>query len=99
ARGRYGADGRIALAARGESRQYGPFTLEASGTAARPVAHVTAPRPGLGVGLADVSATVRGAGDAYLVTADAGTDYGPLALDAAVTMGPLAVELRQDTSF
>jgi len=100
-RGRYDANGRIAFTARGSSNQYGPLGVDVTGTVARPVARVTAARPGLGVGLVDVTATVRGDNGVYLVTANGGTDYGPFEADAAVTTGkgPLAISLRQGTRF
>jgi translocation and assembly module TamB len=100
-RGAYGADGSIRFAARGSSDQYGPLGVDVTGTVARPVIRATAARPGLGVGLADVVATIRGNDGTYAVVARGGTDYGPFDADVAVMTGrgPLAIELRRGTSF
>jgi len=100
-RGRYGTDGSIRFNARGDSRQYGPLAVDVTGTVARPVVRATASRPGLGIGLADLVATVRGDNGAYAVVAKGGTDYGPFDANILVMLGkgPLTVELRQGTSF
>ncbi|NDU79361.1 hypothetical protein GWI34_43290, partial [Actinomadura sp. DSM 109109] len=75
--GRYDpANGKLALTADASSRQYGPITARMSGTAADPVILIHAPRPGVGVGLADLDARIVGRGDAYAVTAKGGTTYG-----------------------
>jgi translocation and assembly module TamB len=99
-RGRYDADGRISFAANATSDQYGPIGVTASGTVASPVLHLAAARPGVGVGLADLVADVRGNNDTYLVTAKAQSDYGPIDANMAVAVGKgLTVELRQGTAF
>lgn len=100
-RGRYEANGRISFAASATSDQYGPIGVTANGTVASPVLHLAAARPGVGVGLADLVADVRGANDVYLVTAKAQSDYGPIDanMTVAVGKGPLTVELRQGTAF
>jgi translocation and assembly module TamB len=92
-RGRYDADGRISFAANATSDQYGPIGVTASGTVASPVLHLAAAHPGVGVGLADLVADVRGNNDTYLVTAKAQSDYGPIDANmAAVGKGPLTVD-------
>lgn len=100
-RGRYGADGSVRFTAQGSSTQYGPLAVEVTGTVSRPLVHATAQRPGLGIGLANVVATIRGDGGTYLVMAEGGTDYGPVVADIAVTMdkGPLTIAVRQGTNF
>jgi len=80
--GFYRPDGRIGLKARGASASYGAFALDVSGTLAKPLAHLRAGRPGLGIGLAALEATLEGAGGAYRVLARGQSDYGPFALDA-----------------
>jgi len=99
--GRYGADGSVRFTARGNSRQYGPLGVDVTGTLERPLVRVAAARPGLGVGMADVAATIRGQGGTYLVAATGGTDYGPFAADVAVITdrGPLTIDMRQGTRF
>ncbi|BAK65594.1 hypothetical protein SLG_09190 [Sphingobium sp. SYK-6] len=99
-RGRYGADGSLRFAASGSSDQYGPLSLDVTGSVARPVVRLAAPRPGLGIGVADLEATVRGNDGTYLVDAQGVTDYGPLKADVAVrTGGALAIDVRQGTNF
>ena len=99
--GRYGADGSVRFSARGSSDQYGPLGVEVTGTVDKPLIRVAAARPGMGVGLADVVATIRGDRGTYLVVANGGTDYGPFAADVAVITGsgPLAIDVRQGTRF
>jgi translocation and assembly module TamB len=99
--GRYDADGRIAFAANAASDQYGPIGVSASGSVANPVLHLVAAHPGVGVGLADLVADVKGQNGAYLVTASAGTDYGPVKanITVATAQGPLAIDLHPGTSF
>lgn len=100
-RGSYGANGAVRFAARGSSDQYGPLGIDVTGSVSRPVIRIAAARPGLGVGLAQVVATVRGEGDAYAVIATGDTDYGPLAANLAIVTGrgPLAIDIRDGTRF
>lgn len=99
--GSYTADGGIDFTARGVSDQYGPLGVDVSGSIARPVARIAAARPGFGVGLRNVVATVRGSGNGYAVIADGESDYG--ALDANVDIlagsGPLTIAVNEGTSF
>lgn len=99
--GAYAADGSIRFNARGSSNQYGPLTVGVTGTATRPVATVTAASPGLGVGMSNVIATIRGDGASYAVTGNGDTDYGPLAADVNVFVGngPMVVAVNPGTSF
>ncbi len=100
-RGRYGADGSIRFSAQGSSDRYGPLEVSATGTVARPVIRAALARPGMGVGLANVVATIRGNDGAYAVLATGDTDYGPFDANALVTTGrgPLTVALNPGTSF
>ncbi|WP_206237995.1 translocation/assembly module TamB domain-containing protein [Novosphingobium terrae] len=98
--GRYDEKGRIAFAANASSDKYGPLGVTASGTVASPVLHLVAAKPGVGMGLADLVADVRGQNGTYLVTAKANSDYGPIAANVAVATGKqLAVDLRPGTVF
>ena len=99
--GRYAADGSVRFSARGTSDQYGPLGVDVTGTLAQPLIRATAARPGLGVGLADVVATIRGEGGTYRIVANGGTDYGPLAADMVVITdkGPLTIDLHRGTRF
>ncbi|MCK9542795.1 MAG: hypothetical protein M0R03_12280, partial [Novosphingobium sp.] len=80
--GSYSPDGgRIVLNANGVSRQYGLLGVQVAGTIASPDAVVTADRPGLGIGLANLRARVTGATGGYRLAATGDTDYGPLTAD------------------
>lgn len=83
--GSYAPNGQITLNADATSSQYGKVGVRVTGTIANPQAHVTADRPGLGIGLANLDARVTGATGGYRLVATADTDYGPLSAD--VTLG------------
>ncbi len=99
--GSYTPSGGISFSAKGMSNQYGPLGVKVSGSVARPVATIAAARPGLGVGLNNVVATIRGNAQGYAVVADGNSDYGPF--DANVDIlaggGPLTVDLKPGTQF
>ncbi|WP_066546388.1 MULTISPECIES: translocation/assembly module TamB domain-containing protein [unclassified Sphingomonas] len=89
------ADGPIRFAATGYSTQYGPVAAQVEGTVARPVVLLRAARPGVGVGLSDLVARVRGQGDGYAIVANGETDYGPVRADVLLrTAGALSVDVR-----
>lgn len=97
--GRYAlSNGAIVVDADAYSTQYGPLTARVTGTAIAPVVVLTAARPGLGVGLANVRARVVGSGGAYAIIASGGTDYGPFTADVLVRPGAqLAVDVHRVT--
>jgi translocation and assembly module TamB len=99
--GSYSADGQIRFNARGSSNQYGPLSLAVTGTLSRLTATVNAARPGLGVGMTDVVATIRSNGPSYAVTGNGNTDYGAFAadLDVATGNGPIAIAVNPGTRF
>jgi translocation and assembly module TamB len=91
-RGSYSPDGRITLDADGVSRAYGRVGVQVAGTIASPQAVVTAERPGLGIGLANLRARVTGARGGYRLAATGDTDYGPLTADVTLgTGGPTSL--------
>jgi translocation and assembly module TamB len=98
-RGSYSPDGRIDLRAQGVSRQYGPVGVQVAGTVASPRAIVTAARPGLGIGIAGLSAEIRNTGNAYAILARGRSDYGDFTADVSVqtAAGPLTVDIRRAT--
>lgn len=100
-KGSYTAAGGIAFDARAISDQYGPLGINVSGTIARPVARIAASRPGLGIGLSDVVADIRGNAAGYAVSANGNSDYGPFDanVDILANRGPLTIDLKQGTSF
>lgn len=94
--GSYDPSGRLAASAQGWSAQYGPLSARVGGTVTDPVVLLRAPRPGVGVGLADLDARIVGRGGAYAVTAKGGTDYGPFTADVLVRPGAqLAIDVRK----
>lgn len=95
--GRYDLNtGAVLVEADAYSAQYGPLFARVTGSATAPVVNLRAPRPGLGVGLANLNARVVGRGGAYAVTATGGTTYGPFNADVLVTPGAqLAVDIRR----
>jgi translocation and assembly module TamB len=93
--GRYDPSGRILVDANAYSTKYGPLTARVTGTATSPEVLLRAPRPGLGVGLANLQAHVKGANGAYAVTATGDTNYGPFNADVLVRPG---AQLRVDVN-
>ncbi|MDE8653610.1 translocation/assembly module TamB domain-containing protein [Novosphingobium album (ex Liu et al. 2023)] len=85
--GSYAPDGRITLAADGTSRRYGRIGVRVAGTIADPNAHVTAERPDLGIGLANLDARIDGVRGGYRLDLTGDTDYGPLKADVTLGMG------------
>ena len=85
--GNYGSRSGIAFTGRGYSNKYGPLSVSLSGTVVAPVAKVIAARPGFGVGLANVSATIRGNRLGYGIIARGESDYGPFTADLDLLSG------------
>jgi translocation and assembly module TamB len=94
--GRYMADGRILFRGAGNSGQYGPFALDATGTVARPAVHLHADRPNVGIQLSNVDARLTGSGTGgYEVVASGGSPYGPFNGDVVITTGgPLRLGIK-----
>lgn len=95
--GSYAGNGRIAFRATGNSAQYGPIALVASGTVAKPLVHLHADRPNVGIQLANVDADLSGNGaGGYEVRAKGGSPYGPFSGDLGITTakGPLRLDIR-----
>lgn len=94
--GRYDPKGGILLDADAASTQYGPLFARVTGTVTNPLVRLRAPRPGVGIGLANLDARVAGRGGAYQVNATGGTTYGPFTADVLVRPGTqLAVDIRR----
>lgn len=94
--GRYDPAGPLSLTADAYSNSYGPLFARITGSLTAPIVNLRAPRPGLGVGLADLNARVRGQNGAYAVTATGGTSYGPFSADVLVRTGrQLSVDVRK----
>jgi len=85
--GFYAPDGRLALNADGVTDAYGRVGVRVAGTLTNPQAVVTAERPDLGIGLANLRANITGARNGYRLDAVANTDYGPLTADVVLGTG------------
>ena len=90
------ANGALLVDADAYSTQYGPLYARVTGSSTAPVVRLRAPRPGVGIGLANLDARVVGRGGAYQVNASGGTNYGAFTADVLVTPGnQLAVDIRR----
>ncbi|WP_428629161.1 translocation/assembly module TamB domain-containing protein [Sphingopyxis sp.] len=95
--GSYAPNGQIQLTARANSTDYGPVGVQLAGTISDPRAVVTAERPGLGIGLANLVARINGAPNGYRLAATGDTDYGPLSADVVLltAAGPLTIDIAR----
>lgn len=95
--GSYAPSGQINLTARANSTDYGPVGVQLAGTISDPRAVVTAERPGLGIGLANLVAKINGAPNGYRLAATGETDYGPLSADVVLltAAGPLTIDIQR----
>ncbi|HEY6917451.1 MAG TPA: translocation/assembly module TamB domain-containing protein [Allosphingosinicella sp.] len=93
--GTYAPNGRINLRAIGTSTQYGPLAVVVTGAARQPLVRLRAARPGFGIGLSDVDATIRGTGQGYAITASGQSQYGPFSADVTILSGrgPLRIDV------
>ena len=93
--GRYDPAGPLLVNADAYSTQYGPVTARVTGTLLAPVATIRAARPGLGVGLVNVTATIRGQGGRYAIITRGGSNYGPFRADLLLRpAAPLTADIR-----
>jgi translocation and assembly module TamB len=94
--GTYAGNGRIALKANGVSNRYGRIGVRLAGTLTDPDARVTAERPDLGIGLANLEARITGARGGYRLDMTGDTDYGPLSADLILgTSGPTLLDIQR----
>ncbi|MGC6401272.1 translocation/assembly module TamB domain-containing protein [Sphingomonas sp. FW199] len=98
-RGSYDFAGPLLIDADAVSTQYGPLSARVSGTVAAPLVLLRAPRPGVGIGLANLEARVRGQGDAYAITATGGTNYGPFNANLVIRTTPRLNATIRDSLF
>ena len=85
--GTWSPNGRINIRAAGVSRQYGAFAVVVTGTVDRPQVQLRAANPGFGIGLRDVSATVRAVAGGYRINATGQSQYGPFTADVTILQG------------
>jgi translocation and assembly module TamB len=90
-------DGRINIRASGVSRAYGAFAVVVTGTATRPQIELRAASPGFGIGLRDISATVRAVAGGYAISARGQSAYGAFEADVTILSGrgPMTIEVRR----
>jgi translocation and assembly module TamB len=90
-------DGRINIRAAGVSRAYGALAVVVTGTATRPQIQLRAASPGFGIGLRDVTATVRAVAGGYAISARGQSAYGPFEADVTLLSGrgPMTVDVRR----
>lgn len=93
--GSYSQAGQINLVAAGVSNRYGKVGARVTGTLTNPDARITAERPGLGIGLADLDARITGARNGYRLEMTGNTDYGPLTADVVLaTRGAMQIDIN-----
>ena len=85
--GSYSPDGQLTLNADAITDQYGRVGVRVAGTLTDPRATITAERPNLGIGLANLQADITGAPGGYRLIAEGSTDYGPLTADVVLGTG------------
>lgn len=90
-------DGRINIRAAGVSRAYGALAVVVTGTATRPQIQLKAATPGFGIGLRDVTATVRAVAGGYAINATGQSAYGPFEADLTILSGrgPMTIDIRR----
>ncbi|MFM9977461.1 MAG: translocation/assembly module TamB domain-containing protein [Sphingomonadaceae bacterium] len=95
--GSYRPDGQIDFRARGRSRSYGPLTVSATGSLARPRVRLVADSPGFGLGLRRVTADLVGTPAGYAVTSRGDSNYGPFSADVLIRTGrgPLTIDIAR----
>lgn len=88
--------GRLDFNLAAQSAKYGPLSAEAGGTLKAPTLTLRAEKPGLGLGLQQVVAHINTTPRGYAITAEGGSQYGPLQADVLVLKsdGPLTIDLR-----
>ncbi len=94
--GRISPNGAIALNAKANSKAYGPLDLVASGTLDQPQATLHAAHPGLGLEIAQLTATLKRAPLGYALTATGDSAYGPFSADTNLITdkGPLVIDIH-----
>jgi translocation and assembly module TamB len=90
-------DGRISIRAAGVSRAYGALAVVVTGTATSPQIQLRAANPGFGIGLRDITATVRATAGGYAITARGQSAYGPFEADVTILSGrgPMTIDIRR----
>ena len=85
--GIYSRSGALDLRLAGVSRSYGPLTVHVTGTAGAPRIALLAANPGFGIGLRNVSATIRATRGGWAIQATGDSAYGPFSADVVILSG------------
>jgi len=94
--GRFSTNGQLLVNASAWSADYGPLTAQVTGSLTAPAVLLRAPKPGLGVGMVDLVANIRGDRRGWAVVASGGTNYGPFSADVLIaTSAPLTIDIRK----
>src|SRR6185295_14487066 len=83
----------------GISDVYGRLTVHVTGTARAPRVALEAANPGFGIGLSNVSATVRAIAGGWAIQARGDSAYGPFTADVVVLSGrgPMRIDVNRLT--
>jgi translocation and assembly module TamB len=85
--GTWNPNGRIDFRVAGVSREYGALAVVVGGTVDRPQVQIRAANPGFGIGLRDITATIRATGNGYRINATGQSQYGPFTADVTILAG------------
>jgi translocation and assembly module TamB len=85
--GTWSPNGGINFRVAGVSREYGALAVVVTGTGDRPQVQLRAANPNFGIGLRDVSATIRATAGGYRINATGQSQYGPFTADVTILQG------------
>ncbi|TMJ11879.1 MAG: translocation/assembly module TamB, partial [Alphaproteobacteria bacterium] len=93
----YWPNGRIDFRGAGISQAYGAIAVVVTGTTMRPNVQLKAANPGFGIGLRNVSATVRSTAGGWAIQASGESAYGPFVTDVTIlaSRGPMTIDIRR----
>src|SRR5205085_1327806 len=76
---------------------YGAIAVVVTGTTMRPNVQLKAANPGFGIGLRNVSATVRSTAGGWAIQASGESAYGPFVTDVTIlaSRGPMTIDIRR----
>lgn len=96
-KGTYLSNGAVTFSGAGYSNQYGPLSVNVTGTLTSPLVRVVAAKPGFGIGLSNVIGVVRRNGSGFAIQANGDTAYGPFSADLSVLSGngPLTIDVNR----
>jgi translocation and assembly module TamB len=96
-RGTVWPDGRIDIRAAGVSRAYGPLAVVVTGSTTHPQVQLRAASPSFGIGLRDVTASIRATAGGYAISARGESAYGPFEADLTILSGrgPMTIDVRR----